>query len=166
MADYKDYIVRYDIQTDVTKAAEGLQSIAKIAKEFEAPMRELSNAIRQVSQSAFQLKQNANITFAPKIDVGAFNNQLRNMVVQVRSAAAEMHAAIFEALAGNPVATKTMQKGAGMALGSSKSVKDLKSDIAAYNKELDKLLGTPSKNKKGQTVRSRDGSIQMVKMPK
>lgn len=165
MADYKDYIVRYDIQADVTKAAEGLQSIANIAKEFEVPMRELSAAIKQVSQSAFQLKQNANISFAPKIDVGAFNNQLRNMVVQVRSAAAEMHAALFEALAGNAPATKALQKGIGTALGSNKSIKDLKSDIAAYNKELDKLLGTPT-TKKGKTVRSKDGAIQMAKNAK
>lgn len=165
MADYKDYIVRYDIQADVTKAAEGLQSIASIAKEFEVPMRELSAAIKQTSQSAFQLKQNANISFAPKIDVGAFNNQLRNMVVQVRSAAAEMHAAIFEALSGNASATKAMQKGIGTALKSNKSISDLKSDIAAYNKELDKLLGTPV-TKKGKTTRNRDGAIQMAKNAK
>lgn len=165
MADYKDYIVRYDIQADVTKAAEGLQSIASIAKEFEVPMRELSAAIKQVSQSAFQLKQNANISFAPKIDVGAFNNQLRNMVIQVRSAAAEMHAALFEALAGNTSATKAMQKGISTALGSPKSIKDLKNDIAAYNKELDKLLGTPV-TKKGKTIRNRDGAIQMAKNAK
>lgn len=165
MADYKDYIVRYDIQADVTKAAEGLQSIASIAKEFEVPMRELSAAIKQTSQSAFQLKQNANISFAPKIDVGAFNNQLRNMVVQVRSAAAEMHAAIFEALSGNASATKAMQKGIGTALKSNKSISDLKSDIAAYSKELDKLLGTPV-TKKGKTTRNRDGAIQMAKNAK
>ena len=165
MADYKDYIVRYDIQADVTKAAEGLQSIANIAKEFEVPMRELSAAIKQVSQSAFQLKQNANITFAPKIDVGAFNNQLRNMVIQVRGAAAEMHAALFEALSGNTSATKAMQKGISTALGNHKSIKDLKSDIAAYNKELDKLLGTPV-TKKGKTTRNRDGAIQMAKNAK
>lgn len=162
MADYKDYIVRYDIQADVTKAAEGLQSIANVAKEFEVPMKELSAAIKQVSQSAFQLKQNSNITFAPKIDVGAFNNQLRNMVMQVRNASAEMHAAIFEALTGNASATKAMQKGIGTALGNSKSIKELKSDIAAYNKELDKLLGTPV-TKKGKTTRNRDGAIQMAK---
>lgn len=165
MADYKDYIVRYDIQADVTKAAEGLQSIANIAKEFEVPMRELSAAIKQVSQSAFQLKQNANISFTPKIDVGAFNNQLRNMVIQVRNAAAEMHAALFEALSGNTSATKAMQKGIGTALGNPKSIKDLKSDIAAYNKELDKLLGTPV-TKKGKTTRNRDGAIQMAKNAK
>lgn len=165
MADYKDYIVRYDIQADVTKAAEGLQSIANIAKEFEVPMRELSAAIKQVSQSAFQLKQNANISFAPKIDVGAFNNQLRNMVIQVRGAAAEMHAALFEALSGNASATKAMQKGIGTALGNPKSIKDLKSDIVAYNKELDKLLGT-SVTKKGKTTRNRDGAIQMAKNAK
>ncbi|TKC54322.1 hypothetical protein E5359_019140, partial [Bacteroidales bacterium] len=163
MADYKDYIVRYDIIADVTKAAEGLQSIANIAKEFEVPMNTLKTAITQVSQSVYQLKQNSQMTFAPKIDVGAFNNQLRAMVTQVKSAAAEMHAAIFEALSGNATATKTAQKGIGTALGGNRSVAAIKKDIEAYNKELDKLLGTPKKNKKGETIRNRDGSILMTK---
>lgn len=164
MADYKDYIVRYDIIADVTKAAEGLQSIATIAKEFEGPMTTLQRTITQVSQSVYQLKQNSQMTFAPKIDTGAFNSQLRNMVVQVRSAAAEMHAAIFEALTGNASVTKAAQKGIASTLsGSTKSVATLKRDIEAYNKELDKLLGTPSKNKKGQIIRGRDGAIQLTK---
>ena len=163
MADYKDYIVRYDIIADVTKAAEGLQSIANIAKEFEGPMNTLKTAITQVSQSVYQLKQNSQMTFAPKIDVGAFNNQLRAMVTQVRSAAAEMHAAIFQALSGNPAGTKAAQKGIGSALSGTRSVAAIKKDIEAYNKELDKLLGTPKKNKNGSVVRGRDGLIQMNK---
>ena len=163
MADYKDYIVRYDIIADVTKAAEGLQSIANIAKEFEGPMNTLKTAITQVSQSVYQLKQNSQMTFAPKIDVGAFNNQLRAMVTQVRSAAAEMHTAIFQALSGNTAGTKVAQKGMGSALGGTRSVAAIKKDIEAYNKELDKLLGTPKKNKNGSVVRGRDGLIQMNK---
>ena len=163
MADYKDYIVRYDIIADVTKAAEGLQSIANIAKEFEGPMNTLKTAITQVSQSVYQLKQNSQMTFAPKIDVGAFNNQLRAMVTQVRSAAAEMHTAIFQALSGNPAGTKAAQKGIGSALSGTRSVAAIKKDIEAYNKELDKLLGTPKKNKNGSVVRGRDGLIQMNK---
>ena len=163
MADYKDYIVRYDIIADVTKAAEGLQSIANIAKEFEGPMNTLKTAITQVSQSVYQLKQNSQMTFAPKIDVGAFNNQLRAMVTQVRSAAAEMHTAIFQALSGNPAGTKVAQKGIGSALSGTRSVAAIKKDIEAYNKELDKLLGTPKKNKNGSVVRGRDGLIQMNK---
>ncbi|MBD5306624.1 MAG: phage tail tape measure protein [Bacteroides sp.] len=163
MADYKDYIVRYDIIADVTKAAEGLQSIANIAKEFEGPMNTLKTAITQVSQSVYQLKQNSQMTFAPKIDVGAFNNQLRAMVTQVRSAAAEIHTAIFQALSGNPAGTKAAQKGIGSALSGTRSVAAIKKDIEDYNKELDKLLGTPKKNKKGETIRSRDGLIQMNK---
>lgn len=163
MADYKDYIVRYDIIADVTKAAEGLQSIATIAKEFEGPMQTLQKAITQVSQSVDQLKQNSQITFAPKIDTGAFNNQLRAMVTQVRSAAAEMHSAIFQALSGNSTATQTAQKGIGSALNSPRTVAAIKKDIESYNRELDKLLGTPKKNKKGDTIRNRDGLIQMTK---
>lgn len=163
MADYKDYIVRYDIIADVTKAAEGLQSIANIAKEFEGPMNTLKTAITQVSQSVYQLKQNSQMTFAPKIDVGAFNNQLRAMVTQVQSAAAEMHTAIFQALSGNSAGTKAAQKGIGSALSGTRSVAAIKKDIEAYNKELDKLLGTPKKNKNGSVVRGRDGLIQMNK---
>ena len=163
MADYKDYIVRYDIIADVTKAAEGLQSIATIAKEFEGPMQTLQKAITQVSQSVYQLKQNSQITFAPKIDTGAFNNQLRAMVTQVRSAAAEMHSAIFQALSGNSTATQTVQKGISSALNSPRTVAAIKKDIESYNRELDKLLGTPKKNKKGDTIRNRDGLIQMTK---
>ncbi|RLT77155.1 phage tail tape measure protein [bacterium J10(2018)] len=163
MADYKDYIVRYDIIADVTKAAKGLQSIANIAKEFESPMNTLQTAITQVSQSVYQLKQDSQMTFAPKIDVGAFNNQLRAMVTQVRSAAAEMHTAIFQALSGNTAGTKVAQKGIGSALGGTRSVAAIKKDIEAYNKELDKLLGTPKKNKNGSVVRGRDGLIQMNK---
>lgn len=163
MADYKDYIVRYDIIADVTKAAEGLQSIANIAKKFGKPMNKLQTAITQVSRSVYKLKQNSQMTFAPKIDVGAFNNQLRAMVTQVRSAAAEMHTAIFQALSGNTAGTKVAQKGIGSALGGTRSVAAIKKDIEAYNKELDKLLGTPKKNKNGSVVRGRDGLIQMNK---
>lgn len=74
-----------------------------------------------------------------------------------------MHAAIFEALSGNATATKAAQKGIGTALGGNRSVAAIKKDIEAYNKELDKLLGTPKKNKKGETIRNRDGSILMTK---
>lgn len=163
MADYKDYIVRYDIIADVTKAAEGLQSIANIASTIGKPMEELKTAITQVSSSVYQLKQNSQMTFAPKIDVGAFNNQLRAMVTQVRSAAAEMHTAIFQALSGNTAGTKVAQKGIGSVLSGTRSVAAIKKDIEAYNKELDKLLGTPKKNKNGSVVRGRDGLIQMNK---
>ncbi len=163
MADYKDYIVRYDIIADVTKAAEGLQSIANIASTIGKPMEKLKTAITQVSSSVYQLKQNSQMTFAPKIDVGAFNNQLRAMVTQVRSAAAEMHTAIFQALSGNAAGTKAVEKGISSALSGTRSVAAIKKDIEAYNRELDKLLGTPKKNKKGDTIRNRDGAIQMTK---
>ncbi len=163
MADYKDYIVRYDIIADVTKAAEGLQSIANIAKEFEVPMNTLKTTIQDVSRAASQLQQLSKISFIPTIDTGTFNNQLRTMVTQVRSAAAEMHTAIFQALSGNPAGTKAAQKGIGSALSGTRSVAAIKKNIEEYNKELDKLLGTPKKNKKGETIRNRDGLIQMNK---
>jgi len=163
MADYKDYIVRYDIVADVTKATEGLQTIANIAKEFEAPMKALKDSITQVSRSMQQLKTNSQIKFEPIIDVRAFNNQLKGMVIQVRNAAAEMHTALFEALNGNAASTKAMRQGANAAFGGTKSVKDLKADIAAYNKELDKLLGTRKVTKLGKNVREKDGSILMAK---
>lgn len=163
MADYKDYIVRYDIQANVTQAAEGLRAIADIAKQFEAPMQTLSKAITQVSQAAFQLKQNSQITFAPQIDVTGFNNQLRKMVIDVRAAATEMHTALFQALSGNPAATAAMKKGAGSALSSPKNIAQIKRDIESYERELDKIYGTRKKNRKGETIRNRDGSIFYAK---
>lgn len=163
MADYKDYIVRYDIQANVTQAAEGLRAIADIAKQFEAPMQTLSKAITQVSQAAFQLKQNSQITFAPKIDVTGFNNQLRKMVIDVRAAATEMHTALFQALSGNPAATAAMKKGTGSALSSPKNIAQIKRDIESYERELDKIYGTRKKNRKGETIRNRDGSIFYAK---
>lgn len=163
MADYKDYIVRYDIQANVTQAAEGLRAIADIAKQFEGPMQTLSKAITQVSQAAFQLKQNSQIIFAPKIDVAGFNNQLRKMVVDVRAAATEMHTALFQALSGNPAATAAMKKGANSALSSPKNIAQIKRDIESYERELDKIYGTRKKNKKGETIRNRDGSIFYAK---
>lgn len=163
MADYKDYIVRYDIQADVTKAAEGLRSIADIAKQFEGPMQTLAESITKVSQAAFQLKQNSQIKFAPQINLVGFNNQLRKMVVDVRAAATEMHAAIYEALSGNPMATGAMKKGAGSALSSPKNKAQIKRDIESYERELDKIYGTRKKNKKGETIRNRDGSIYYSK---
>lgn len=164
MADYKDYIVRYDITADVTKAAEGLQSIANVAKEFEVPMKTLSDAIKQVSQSAFQLKQNSNITFAPKIDVESFNRQLQKMVVDVEKAATKMHTALYSAMTGNAPATNAMQKSATTSFDkdAKKTLKDYKNDFAFYNKELDKLLGTPV-TKNGKTTRKQDGLIQMAR---
>lgn len=163
MADYKDYIVRYDIQANVANAAEGLRAIANVAKEFEGPMKLLADSIKQVSSAAFQLKQNSNIVFKPTIELGAFQNQLRKMVVDVRAAATEMHAAIFEALSGNPMATGAMKKGAGSALSGPKNLAQIKRDIESYERELDKIYGTRKKNKRGETIRNRDGSIFYAK---
>lgn len=163
MADYKDYIVRYDIQADVTKAAEGLRAIADIAKQFEGPMQTLAESITRVSQAAFQLKQNSQIKFTPQIDLAAFNNQLRKMVVDVRAAASEMHAALFQALSGNPMATSAMKKGAGSALSSPKNIAQIKREIESFERELDKIYGTRKQNKRGETIRNRDGSIFYAK---
>lgn len=163
MADYKDYIVRYDIQADVTKAAEGLRAIADIAKQFEGPMQTLAESITRVSQEAFQLKQNSQIKFTPQIDLAAFNNQLRKMVVDVRAAASEMHAALFQALSGNPMATSAMKKGAGSALSSPKNIAQIKREIESFERELDKIYGTRKQNKRGETIRNRDGSIFYAK---
>lgn len=163
MADYKDYIVRYDIQADVTKATEGLRAIADIAKQFEGPMQTLAESITRVSQAAFQLKQNSQIKFTPQIDLAAFNNQLRKMVVDVRAAASEMHAALFQALSGNPMATSAMKKGAGSALSSPKNIAQIKREIESFERELDKIYGTRKQNKKGETIRNRDGSIFYAK---
>ena len=163
MADYKDYIVRYDIQADVTKAAEGLRAIADIAKQFEGPMQTLAESITRVSQAAYNLKQNSQIKFAPQIDLSTFNNQLRKMVVDVRAVASEMHSALFQALSGNPVAGNAMKKGAASALSSPKNIAQIKRDIESYERELDKIYGTRKKNKRGETIRNRDGSLFYAK---
>lgn len=161
MAEYKDYIVRYDIQADVSKAAAGLQEIANIAKQFEEPMKTLADAIKQVGLSANQLKQASNITFSPTIDLGPFKRQLESMKVLTRNAAAEMHAAIYGAMSGNSAGTKTIQGSAAKTFGS-KSIADLKKDLAAYEKELDKLLGSKKTSKAGGVIRARDGEIAMA----
>lgn len=161
MADYKNYIVRYDIQTDVTKATEGLERIAAIAKQFETPMKELSKAISTVNSSMRALHDSANIKFNPQIDVRAFNSQLKGMVLQVKSAAIEMHSALYGAIRGDGAATNAMKQGISKSLGV-KSVKELASSIEAYEKELDKLMGTRKKGKDGRTTRAKDGSIHLA----
>lgn len=163
MADYKDYIVRYDIQASVQNAAIGLKELKAIVTQLEAPMTNISKAISQVSSSMQQLKQNSQITFAPKIDIAGFNNQLRKMVVDVRAAATEMHAALFEALAGNPKATSAMKNGLSKTLASPQSLAQIKREIESYERELDKLYGTRKKSKRGETIRNRDGSIFYAK---
>ena len=161
MADYKDYIVRYDIQADVSKAAQGLQEIAAIAERFDGPMKTLQTTIGQVSRSLQTLKDSSKFTFEPKMDVKAFNNQLKRMVIDVKSAAAEMHAAIFEAMKGNAKAVETMKQSIGKSLNT-RSLKDAMSEYAAFEKEYNKLMGTPKKSKKGN-IREKDGSIEMAK---
>ena len=161
MADYKDYIVRYDIQADVSKAAQGLQEIAAIAERFDGPMKTLQTTIGQVSRSLQTLKDSSKFTFEPKMDVKAFNNQLKRMIIDVKSSAAEMHAAIFEAMKGNAKAVETMKQSIGKSLNT-RSLKDAMSEYAAFEKEYNKLMGTPKKSKKGN-IREKDGSIEMAK---
>lgn len=161
MADYKDYIVRYDIQADVTKAAEGLQKIAGIAEQFDGPMKTLQATLGQVSRSLQTLKESSKLSFEPRIDVKAFNNQLKRMVIDVKSAAAEMHSALFEAMKGNTKAVEAMKQSIGKSLGV-RTLKDIRSEYEAFEKEYNKLMGTPKKTKKGN-IREKDGSIEMAK---
>lgn len=161
MADYKDYIVRYDIQADVTKAAEGLQKIAGIAEQFDGPMKTLQTTLGQVSRSLQTLKESSKLSFEPRIDVKAFNNQLKRMVIDVKSAAAEMHSALFEAMKGNTKAVEAMKQSIGKSLGV-RTLKDIRSEYEAFEKEYNKLMGTPKKTKKGN-IREKDGSIEMAK---
>jgi TP901 family phage tail tape measure protein len=161
MADYKDYIVRYDIQADITKAAEGLQKIAGIAEQFDGPMKTLQATLGQVSRSLQTLKDSSKLSFEPRIDVKAFNNQLKRMVIDVKSAAAEMHSALFEAMKGNTKAVEAMKQSIGKSLGV-RTLKDIRSEYEAFEKEYNKLMGTPKKTKKGN-IREKDGSIEMAK---
>lgn len=159
MADYKDYIVRYDIQASVQNAAIGLKELRSIVTQLEAPMTSISKAISQVSSSLTQLKHNSQLTFTPTINTIEFDAQLKKMVAAVRTAASEMHAALYGALSGNPNATSAIKKGAAKALSGPTTITQIDKEIANLQKQYDKLLGTPKKNRKGTTVRAKDGDI-------
>lgn len=155
MADYKDYIVRYDIQADVTKATQGLQAIAEIAQKFEGPMKTLQQTISDVSKSVYTLKENSKFVFEPKIETKAFENQLKKMVANVNTAATEMHAALFKALNGNDPAKKAMKQGVGKALAS-KTTQDLQKDLVAYREGIDKIMGEVNKKTKKRPIAFKD----------
>lgn len=155
MADYKDYIVRYDIQADVTKATQGLQTIAEIAQKFEGPMKTLQQTISDVSKSVYTLKENSKFVFEPKIETKAFENQLKKMVANVNTAATEMHAALFKALNGNDPAKKAMKQGVGKALAS-KTTQDLQKDLVAYREGIDKIMGEVNKKTKKRPIAFKD----------
>lgn len=143
MADYKDYIVRYDIQANVINAAKGLEELERLATKLEGPIDTLTRSITQISQSMYQLKQNSQFSFAPKIDTGTFNKQLRTMVIQTRNAAAEMHAAIYEAMSGNSAGTKALQKG-GSKFGA-RSAADISKSIEETQNKLKTAIGAEKK---------------------
>ena len=170
MADYKDYIVRYDIIADVTKAAEGLQSIANIAKEFEGPMNTLKTAITQVSQSVYQLKQNSQIKFAPEISTSQFSNQLRKMVTETENAAAKMHAAIFNALSGNPLGKKVAQKGSAngfqLAKGSQALKSQLDSNLKLIEEQSQRIQGLQKTLRTSLTAVQKENAENMAEMTK
>lgn len=159
MADYKDYIVRYDIQANMQNAVTGLKELQTIVTQLEAPMKTIATAIQDVSKAICILKQQSQITFTPSISTAEFDTQLKKMVVNVRTAASEMHAALYGALSGNPKATSAMKKGAAKALSGATSVAQIDKEIADLQKRYDKLLGTPGKNKRGGIVRKQDGDI-------
>ena len=167
MADYKDYIVRYDIVADVTKAAEGLQSIANIAKEFEGPMNTLKTAITQVNQSVFQLKQNSQIKFAPEISTSQFSNQLRKMVTETENAAAKMHATIFNALSGNPLGKKVAQKGGTngfqLAKGSQALKSQFDSNLKLIEEQSQRIQGLQKTLKTSLTAAQKENAEQSLR---
>lgn len=148
MADSKDYIVRYNIQTNVTDAINGLKSIASIANDFEAPMKELQTAIKQVADSAYMLKQNANIVLTPKFNTEEFESQLKRMVASVQHAASKMHTAIYQAFDSNPAAQNTIKKGISDSIKKFETVKEIKSKIKDIEKEIDNSFGDKNINKK------------------
>ena len=161
MSDYKNYIVNYDIKANTGEAVTGLENLQRIATNLEAPMKQLQQTMTTVNQTLTALKNNANFVFEPKIDVRTFDQQLKSMVLRVKAAATEMHSALYGALKGNASGTNAMKQGAEKSLGA-KSIKELKSSIEAYEKELDKLMGTPKKGKNGKMIRAKDGSILMA----
>ena len=103
MADYKDYIVRYDIQANVGTAVTELTAFIEKASQMSAPLEKLSTAIKNVAGAAKILSENSNIIFKPQIDLETFKNQLREMVVLTKEAAREMQGAIFSAASNKPI---------------------------------------------------------------
>lgn len=100
MADYKNYIVNYNITANTAEAAEGIRRMAAEAKAAADWLKPIQQGIRQISQSAKVLANTANTRFTPTIETSTFNTQLRQMVASVNAAAEEMRAAINNALRG------------------------------------------------------------------
>ncbi len=159
MADYKDYIVRYDIQASVVNATIGLKELRSIVTQLEAPMKTVSTAIRDVDSAMKNLANNSRITFTPQINTTDFDGQLKKMVAAVETAASKMHAALYSALSGNSKATSALKKEAAKTLSGPTTVAQIDKEIASLQKQYDKILGTPKKNRKGITARREDGDI-------
>lgn len=145
MTDYKDYIVRYDIQASTQNAAIGLRELIGLADKLQGPMNIVAESIQQVSSSITQLQRNAHLVFEPQIAPQKFNQQLNVMLRQVRQTAAQMHAAIYEALSGNPLGTKAAQTGIGKGFQLAKGVQGLKSQLDSNQKliqeQVDRING-------------------------
>lgn len=134
MADSKNYIVKYDIVANTADATKGLQAMLNLAKEMQEPITELKNAINSVKSAMNTLKQSSSLTFAPEINLTKFNNQLKKLVADTETAAGQMHAAIFNALSGNPLGKKIAQKSGEGSFKLAKGSTALKSQLDANEK--------------------------------
>lgn len=140
MADYKDYIVRYDIQTNVANAAIGLREMISVAEQLQTPLKTVQEAITQVSSAARLLRESVKEPLKLTLNTGTFKGQIDEMVTEVERAAAKMHASIYNALKGNPQGIKTTQTGIKQAIASKES--QLRSEIKGLQDRIKELGNT------------------------
>lgn len=138
----KNYVVNYIVQTNIGNAASALQKLADAAKAAANPLKTATTSINNLVQNAERLSAIGNKSFVPKIDLSQFEKQLKTMVSLTRTAAAEMHEAIYGALSGNAPAKKAVTNSASKAYaGMTKSaIKDEINKLKAQRDQLDKQL--------------------------
>ena len=157
----KNYIVNYNIRANVSEAITQLETMARSVNAMQPEITKLTNSIGTISKAINELKANSKFVFEPTIAIQPFFRQLDTMLIETRKTAAQMRLAISEAFAGHGVDPKLMQQKATAALTRPMTSASIKQDIAAYGKELDKLLGPIVKGKGNKAIRdSRKGAIQ------
>lgn len=165
MADYKDYIVRYDIQTNVANASIGLREMLALVEQLQKQATPAATAIKDIASVGTHLREQLGKPFELTINTSVFQSQVRSMVAQVEEAAAKMHAAIYNALKGNTQGTKVAQTGIGKALDGKRTIAEIKRANADIEREIDKLMGAKTKkDRQGRSIRdTRSGSIYMAR---
>ena len=133
MADYKDYIVRYDIVTNTTNAFSNLRELSETVTKLEEPLNTLKTQLGDLNRVLIDIKAASKIVIEPAIQMGPFNEQLATMKTAVRAAANEMAAMINGSLMGIP--QKQLQSNIGKTLNK-KELDDMIKSLKAQNKTL------------------------------